>query len=83
MGGKAKAKEKLRQAREACGGVEAKIARLLGLVEAGAMEPNDPALKDRLVGLRLQKTELEQDIAQLNDARDIDALSLAERGEAR
>ena len=77
LDGKAKAKEKLRQAREACGGVEAKISRLLALVEAGAMEPNDPALKDRLVGLRLQKTELEQDIARLNDARDIDALSLS------
>jgi hypothetical protein len=34
------------------------------------MEPNDPALKDRFVGLRLQKTEVEQDIAHLQDAQD-------------
>jgi hypothetical protein len=40
------------------------------------MEPNDPALKDRLVGLRLQKTELEQDIAHLQDAQDTSGLSL-------
>ncbi len=40
------------------------------------MEPNDPALKDRLVGLRLQKTELEQDIARLQDAQDTSGLSL-------
>src|SRR5262249_23934492 len=29
----------------------------------------DPALKDRLVGLRLQKSELEQDIARFQDAQ--------------
>jgi hypothetical protein len=74
--GQARVKEKLRQAREARGDVEAKISRLLALVETGAMEPNDPALKDRLVGLRLQKTELEQDIARLQDAQDTSGLSL-------
>lgn len=62
--GQARAKEKLRQAREARGDVEAKISRLL-------------ALKDRLVGLRLQKTELEEDIARLQDAQDTSGLSLS------
>ena len=75
--GQAVAKEKLRQAREARGDVEAKISRLLALVENGAMEANDPALKDRLVGLRLQKTELEQDIARLQDAGNISSVSLS------
>ncbi len=75
--GQARAKEKLRQAREGRGDVEAKIARLLALVEAGAMEPNDPALKDRLVGLRLQKSELEQDIARLQDAQATTGFSLS------
>lgn len=75
--GQARAKEKLRQAREARGDVEAKISRLLALVETGAMEPYDPALKDRLVGLRLQKTELEEDIARLQDAQDTSGLSLS------
>jgi site-specific DNA recombinase len=41
------------------------------------MEPNDPALKDRLVGLRLQKTELEQDIARLQDAQPTGGLSFS------
>ena len=76
LDGQAKAKERLRQAREARGDVEAKISRLLSLVETGAMEPNDPALKDRLVGLRLQKTELEQDIARLQNAHGTSGLTL-------
>lgn len=75
--GQARAKEKLRQAREARSDVEAKISRLLALVETGAMEPNDPALKDRLVGLRLQKSELEQDIARLQDTPASGALNLS------
>ena len=41
------------------------------------MEPNDPALKDRLVGLRLQKSELEQDIARLQDAQATTGFSLS------
>ena len=75
--GQAKAKERLRQAREARGDVEARISRLLALVEAGAMEPNDPDLKDRLVGLRLQKSELEQDIARLQDTQATSGFSLS------
>lgn len=78
--GQARVKEKLRQAREARGDVEAKISRLLALVQTGAMEPNDPALKDRLVGLRPQKTKLEQDIARLQDAQDTSALNAEKLG---
>jgi site-specific DNA recombinase len=66
--GRAALKEKLRQAREARGDIDAKIARLLALVESGAMEPDDPTLKDRLVGLRLQKTELNQEMVHRQDA---------------
>jgi hypothetical protein len=33
------------------------------------IEPDNPALKDRLVGLRLRKTELDQDIARLPDTK--------------
>jgi site-specific DNA recombinase len=77
LDGQASAKEKLRQAREARGDVQAKISRLLALVESGAMEPNDPTLKDRLVGLRLQKSELEQDIARLQDAQATSSFSLS------
>jgi hypothetical protein len=32
---------------------------LLGLVEAGAMQPDDLALRDRFVHMRLQKDELD------------------------
>jgi DNA invertase Pin-like site-specific DNA recombinase len=67
--GQATAKEKLHQAREARGDVDAKINRLLALVETGAMDAGDPALKDRLVALRLQKTELDLDIVRLQEAQ--------------
>jgi len=50
------------------GDAEAKITRLLALVESGAMEPDDPALKERLVGLRLQKTELDREIIRLQES---------------
>jgi site-specific DNA recombinase len=58
-------REKLRQARDARNGADAAIARLLALVETGAMEPDAPELRERLVALRLQKTELGRDITRL------------------
>jgi site-specific DNA recombinase len=65
--GRAGQREKLRQTRDARGRVDAAIARLLGLVESGAMEPDAPELRHRLVALRLQKAELDRDIARLHD----------------
>jgi hypothetical protein len=47
--------------------VDASIGRLLALVESGAMEPDAPELRDRLVALRLQKAELDRDIVRLHD----------------
>ena len=55
-------REQLRQAREARGGLDAAVGRLLGLVESEAMQPDDPALRDRLVALRMQQTELDRDL---------------------
>jgi hypothetical protein len=40
---------------------------LLSLVESGAMEPDAPELRERLVALRSQKSELGRDIARLRD----------------
>ena len=34
-------------------------------METGALEPNDPTLRERLVALRMQKAELERDIERL------------------
>jgi site-specific DNA recombinase len=76
LDGQAKAKEKLGRPATLVAMSRPKFPRLLSLVETGAMEPNDPALKDRLVGLRLQKTELEQDIARLQNAQGTSGLSL-------
>ena len=58
-------REKLRQARDARGGLDAALGRLLALVETGALEPDDATLKDRLVALRMQRTELDRDIERL------------------
>lgn len=63
--GRAGQREKLRQTRDARGRADAAMARLLALVESGAMEPDAPELRDRLVALRLQKTELDRDISRL------------------
>ena len=49
------------------GNINAEIARLLSLVESGAIEPNDPALKRRLVGLRVQNAGLDRDIVSLQE----------------
>jgi hypothetical protein len=58
-------REKLRQARDARGGLDAALARLLALVETGALEPDDAMLRDRLVALGMQKAELDRDIERL------------------
>ena len=66
--GAAGRREKLRQARETRGGLDAALGRLLALVESGAMPPDDPALRDRLVALRMQQAELGQDIGRLQES---------------
>lgn len=43
---------------------EAAISRLLDLVERGLMEADDTGLKERLVGLRLQRDELARELAE-------------------
>jgi hypothetical protein len=40
----------------------------LDLVEKGIMEAYDPALRDKLVGLRFRRNELNQDIANLQSS---------------
>lgn len=47
--------------------VEAAIVRLLALVEKGLMEAEDPNLKERLVGLKVQRDELALDISGLQE----------------
>lgn len=58
-------RDRLSRMRKAHQEAEAAIVRLLGLVEKGLMEAEDPSLKDRLVGLKVQRDELAQDIAEL------------------
>jgi hypothetical protein len=70
-------KEKLRQAKERRGGVEASIVRLVDMVERGIMTPDDPTLSERMSKLRLQRDELDQDIkrAQLEQGPGLSALN--------
>lgn len=56
---------RLRQARKE---TEAGIARLLTLVEQGVMEVEDPNLRERLVGLKVQRNELAREITDLQKA---------------
>lgn len=58
-------KDRFRQMRQAHKEAETAIVRLLELVEKGLMEAEDPNLKERLVGLKVQRDELAQDIAEL------------------
>lgn len=58
-------KARLSRMRQAHKETEAAIVRLLELVEKGLMEAEDPNLKERLVGLKVQRDELAQDIAEL------------------
>ena len=57
------AREKVSKYRQSLKEVEASISRLLDLVEKGVMAAEDASLRDRLVGLKLQRDELAQDIA--------------------
>ena len=58
-------KQKLARMRQSHKEAESAITRLLKLVEDGVMEANDPSLRERLVGLRLQRDELASEIAQM------------------
>jgi hypothetical protein len=58
----------LRQTREALSDIDTKVNRLLASVEQGVMEPGNPALKERLAALRLQKTELGREIVRLQES---------------
>lgn len=48
------------------------LARLIGLVEKGLMEAEDPTLKERLLGLKLQRDELSVEISELQRRIDSD-----------
>jgi site-specific DNA recombinase len=56
------ARVRLSRLRQSHKEVDAGIARLLELVEKGLMDAEDSILRDRLVGLRLQRDELFRDI---------------------
>ena len=43
------------------------IARLLGLVEKGVMEAEDPAMRERLVALKLQRDQIAKAIGELQN----------------
>lgn len=58
-------KERLSQMRQSHKEAEAAIMRLLELVEKGLMEAEDPSLKERLIGLKVRRDELTQDIGDL------------------
>lgn len=55
-------KERLAKLRHSHKGAEAGITRLLQLVENGLMDAGDAALRERLIGLKLQRDELSKDI---------------------
>ena len=58
------AQGQLAKVRHAHKEAEAGIARLLGLVEQGLMDAGDPALRERLTGLRLQRDELAREVSE-------------------
>ena len=43
------------------------IARLMELVEKGLMEAEDPAMRERLVGLKLQRDQIAKEIGELQN----------------
>jgi site-specific DNA recombinase len=43
------------------------IARLLELVEKGLMEPEDPAMRERLVALKIQRDRIAKEIGELQN----------------
>ena len=57
------AREKIARLRQAHKDAEAAIARLLDLVEKGLMDAEDANMRDRLVGLKLQRDELARDLS--------------------
>ncbi|WP_209714876.1 MULTISPECIES: recombinase family protein [Asticcacaulis] len=61
-------REKLSRLRQDVKEAEAGLNRLLELVERGIMEADDPSLRDKLVGLRFRRNELNQDIADLQNS---------------
>ena len=58
-------RERLARLRHAQKDAEAGIARLLGLVEQGVMEAEDPSLRERLISLKVQRDERAKDAADL------------------
>ena len=59
------AKDKFLKLKQTHKEAEASLQRLLGLVESGTMDANDPSLRERLVGLRLQRDGLAKEVAEL------------------
>ena len=57
------AREKQAKSRHAHKEAKAAVTRVLQLVENGTMDANDPGIRDRLVGLKLQRDEHARDIA--------------------
>ena len=53
----------LAEVRHAHKEAEAAIARLPGLLEQGIMDAGDPALRERLTGLQLQRDELTRELS--------------------
>jgi hypothetical protein len=45
----------------------ARIARLLELVEKGLMEAEDPAMRERLVALKLQRDQIAKEVGELQN----------------
>jgi site-specific DNA recombinase len=61
------AKALLAKLRHSHTGAVAGIARLLELVEKGLMETEDPAMRERLVGLKLQRDQIAKEIGELQN----------------
>lgn len=58
-------RDQLRQMRQQHKEAEVGVTRLLELVEKGLLQPDDPAMRDRLIPLRLRRDELANDIKEL------------------
>jgi site-specific DNA recombinase len=58
-------RERLANLRRSHSEAQAGIARLLGLVEQGLMEAEDPTMRDRLITLKLRRDEQAEDIVDL------------------
>ena len=69
-------RDRLKQVRNARTEAQAAITRLLTLVESGAMEPDDPELKDRLDQLKLRRTELDRDIQSIQENLQADTATI-------